>query len=76
MIDSINMTLLRLFELRVRLARSLGSDRGQTTAEYVAIMAVGVALAVGVLWVTLKDPLTNAIQAIADNIEEDPTGGG
>jgi hypothetical protein len=70
MIDTLNMTLIRLFELRVRLARSLSSDRGQTTAEYVAIMAVGVTLALGVLWVTLKDPLTNAIEAIACSIDE------
>jgi hypothetical protein len=71
MIDSVNYILLRLIGLRARLVRSLQSDRGQTTGEYVAIVAVGVALAVGVLWLTLEDPLKHAIEVMAGEINSD-----
>jgi len=44
------------------------SERGQTTAEYVAVTAVGVALAITVLWLTLGDALDTAVTDIAGAI--------
>ena len=44
------------------------NDEGQTTTEYVAITAVGVVLAVGLVWTALEGSLTTAITSIAGEI--------
>jgi Flp pilus assembly pilin Flp len=45
-------------------------ERGQSTAEYVAVTAVAVALAVGVIFLTLGGALNTAIDNIAGWIGE------
>ena len=45
------------------------SERGQTSAEYVAVTAVAVAIAIGVIYVTLRDSLTTAVTNIGNAIE-------
>jgi len=42
------------------------SERGQTTAEYVAITAVAVGLAVGMAWFVLRDTLGGQLTAVGD----------
>ena len=63
MIQAIEFKILGLFNW----ARS---ERGQTTAEYVAVTAVAVALAIGVLWVVLNPALNTALTSIADGITD------
>jgi len=48
-----------------RRARLWKSERGQTTAEYVAVTAVAVALAVGVIFTVLGGSLSAAVDNIA-----------
>jgi len=40
------------------------SERGQTSAEYVAVTAVAVAIAIGVIYVVLRDALSTAVSDI------------
>jgi Flp pilus assembly pilin Flp len=55
-------------------------ERGQTSAEYVAVTAVGVVIAVTVLWSQLDDAINTAIGDIGDKIttfvDEEGSGGG
>ena len=44
------------------------SERGQTSAEYVAVTAVAVAIAIGVIYVTLKSALSTAVTNIGTAI--------
>lgn len=61
------MTLIweRMRGLLPRLHRH---EAGQTTSEYVAMTAVGVGLAVGVVWLALSGALSSAISAISGEI--------
>jgi hypothetical protein len=63
MIDAINKKLTRLYVWAT-------NERGQTTSEYVAVTAVGVALATVILWGTLSGAITDAVGSIATAIEE------
>ena len=57
---------LKVLEMVNRVTDYLhGDERGQTTAEYVAVTAVGVALALAVVYVALKDALNAAVAEIA-----------
>ena len=57
---------LKALELVNRVADYLHSDeRGQTTAEYVAVTAVGVSLAVAVLWGVMSGAISDAVAAIS-----------
>jgi hypothetical protein len=60
---------LKLLVLYDRAADYLRGERGQTTSEYVAVTAVAVAIAMGVLFVTLGGSLNEAVQDIASRIE-------
>jgi len=60
-IDSINVKLLELVA-RLQGARD---ERGQTTAEYVAVTAVGVALAIAVMYGLMKTAINDAVTDIA-----------
>ena len=48
--------------------KSPKGERGQSTAEYVAVTAVAVGLAVTVIFVVLGGALDTAVQSIADKI--------
>jgi Flp pilus assembly pilin Flp len=54
-----------LFGLRERIKE----ERGQTATEYTLMVAVGAALAIGVVWALLEGVLTDAITAISDEID-------
>lgn len=43
-------------------------EAGQTTTEYVAMTAVGVGLAISVVWLALSGALTSAVSSIAGEI--------
>jgi hypothetical protein len=58
----------RIADYRFRLLEKIRSEFGQTTAEYVAITAVGVTLAVGVVFGLLKTELDSAVGGIGDKI--------
>lgn len=60
----INRIQLKMLELLNRLE----DQRGQTSAEYVAVTAVAVAIAIGVIYLTLGTALTDAVSAIASRI--------
>jgi Flp pilus assembly pilin Flp len=57
---------LKLLEMWNRLQ----DQRGQTSAEYVAVTAVAVAIAIGVIYVTLSDALSAAVTSIGDAITD------
>jgi Flp pilus assembly pilin Flp len=59
---------LKALETYNRIRDFVRSERGQTTAEYVAVTAVAVAIAVGVLWATLGGAINTAIEGIAEDI--------
>jgi Flp pilus assembly pilin Flp len=44
------------------------AERGQTSSEYVAVTAVAVAIAIGVIYATLRTSLTTAVQNIGNAI--------
>jgi hypothetical protein len=46
----------------------LRSRKGQGTTEYIVILAIAVALAVGIFWTKLRDPLRNKVQDISQDI--------
>jgi hypothetical protein len=48
--------------------KNLLNKRGQGTTEYIVILAIVVALAVGIFWGKLKGPLNDKVQKIADSI--------
>ena len=63
-----NAIQLKVLELWNRFDSNLEnlakSERGQTSAEYVAVTAVAVAIAIGVIYVTLRDALSDAVTDI------------
>jgi Flp pilus assembly pilin Flp len=63
MINTINEKLLELVN-RIR------DERGQTSSEYVAVTAVAVAIALGVIYVTLEASLSSAVEAIGSQITD------
>jgi Flp pilus assembly pilin Flp len=65
MIESIQ---LKALELLNRLRDLKDAERGQTSAEYVAVTAVAVAIAIGVIYLTLSEALTDAVGSIGDAI--------
>jgi Flp pilus assembly pilin Flp len=53
----------------VDLVRRLRStERGQTSTEYVAVLVVAVALAMGVLWLVLSGVLDGIIDDVGSNL--------
>jgi Flp pilus assembly pilin Flp len=66
MINKINEKVL---ELRNRL-QDLKDERGQTSAEYVAVTAVAVAIAIGIVYTTLQGALDDAINAIGTGLTD------
>lgn len=71
MIHTINTKALELYH---RIADKTRSEAGQTTSEYVAVTAVAVAIAFGVLYTALSGSLTTAIGTIGDKIESWASG--
>jgi Flp pilus assembly pilin Flp len=67
MIESIQ---LKALELLNRLVDMKNNERGQTSAEYVAVTAVAVAIAIGVIYVTLSDALSDAVTSIGAAITD------
>lgn len=65
----INKANEMVLELMNRL-RDLKGERGQTSSEYVAVTAVAVAIAIGVIYVTLSDSLTTAVENIGTKITD------
>lgn len=65
LIEAINLKALEVFH---KLQAFVRSERGQTTAEYVAITAVGVALAIGVVFGLLDTALDSAVTGIGDGV--------
>ncbi len=67
-----NAIQLKALELWNRFDRHMEdmaeSERGQTSAEYVAVTAVAVAIAIGVIYITLKSALTTAVTNIGTAI--------
>jgi len=59
---------LKVLELVNRVTDYLRQERGQTTAEYVAVTAVGVALAIGVIWGVMNVALDTAVTNVASAI--------
>jgi uncharacterized protein (UPF0333 family) len=57
---------LKLLEMWNRLQ----GQRGQTSAEYVAVTAVAVAIAITVIYATMSESLSSAVEAIGGNITE------
>ena len=66
MFDTIETKFLELF---VRLQNLRSDERGQTSAEYVAVTAVAVAIALGVIYVTLSGALSTAVGDIGDKVK-------
>jgi Flp pilus assembly pilin Flp len=60
---------LKALELLNRL-RDIKDEVGQTSAEYVAVTAVAVAIAVTVIYATLGGALSEAVASIGDTITE------
>lgn len=48
----------------LELAARLNGETGQTSAEYVAVTAVAVAIAIGVIYVVLRNALSTAVSDI------------
>jgi len=68
--DTIQVKALELWYRFDRNMQGLAeSERGQTSSEYVAVTAVAVAIAIGVIYVTLKNSLTTAVENIGSAIE-------
>ena len=58
-----------VFELIAKLADLRDDERGQTSAEYIAVTAVAVVIALTVIYATFSGQLTNAINTIGTNLE-------
>jgi len=54
--------------VRQRRIATSRSERGQTTAEYVAVTAVAVSLAIGLVWALLGQTLTSAMGGVGEAI--------
>jgi hypothetical protein len=65
--ETLNLKILDLF---CKLHDLTHGERGQTTGEYVAITAVGVALALGVVFGLFQSQLTSAVNAIGGEITD------
>ena len=63
MISTIQLKALELYN-RVR------GERGQTSAEYVAVTAVAVAIAIGVIYAVLSSALSTAVSDIGTAITD------
>jgi Flp pilus assembly pilin Flp len=67
-----NAIQLKALELWNRIDRRMESlaeaERGQTSAEYVAVTAVAVAIAIGVIYITLRSALSTAVSNIGSAI--------
>ena len=50
--------------------RDMKAERGQTSAEYVAVTAVAVAIAIGVIYAVLQTALTAAVSDIGTAITD------
>lgn len=61
MIEAIQLKALTLIN-------RLRDERGQTSSEYVAVTAVAVAIALGVIYFTLSDSLSSAVETIGSRI--------
>jgi Flp pilus assembly pilin Flp len=71
MLNSIQLKALELWNsIDAKLEGMAHSERGQTSAEYVAVTAVAVAIAIGVIYVTLKDALSTAVTNIGSAITD------
>lgn len=70
MIDSIQLKLVQVYS-------RLKGERGQTSAEYVAVTAVAVAIAIGVIYAVLSAALSTAVSdigtAITDFVDDNVT---
>ena len=65
----VNAIQLKALELMSRI-RDMKEERGQTSAEYVAVTAVAVAIAIGVIYVVLQSALTTAVSDIGAAITD------
>ncbi len=67
----LNLIQTKALELKHRVVDYLHRDeRGQTTAEYVAVTAVAVAIAIGVIFSVLDPALSSAVSNIAKAITD------
>ena len=65
MLNRIQFKALELWNrIDAKLEGMAHSERGQTSAEYVAVTAVAVALAIGVIYLVLRDALSEAVSDI------------
>jgi hypothetical protein len=46
------------------------NERGQTTAEYVAVAAIAVAITMGVVWLTMWNSINAALETIDSRITD------
>lgn len=58
----------KALELVLSAVNHLKSERGQTSGEYVAVTAVGVIIAIGILYATLGDAIDSAIGTISTRL--------
>ena len=65
----VNAIQLKALEVMSRL-RDMKEERGQTSAEYVAVTAVAVAIAIGVIYAVLQTALTAAVSDIGTAITD------
>ena len=69
MFNAIQLKALELWNRIDRRMESLAeTERGQTSAEYVAVTAVAVAIAIGVIYITLRSALSTAVSNIGSAI--------
>jgi Flp pilus assembly pilin Flp len=61
MIDAINNKAIQLYAW-------LSSERGQTSAEYTAVTAAGVGIAIAVIYGVLRTQINNAIVEIGNQL--------
>jgi len=67
--NAIQLKALELWNrIDSRMEALADSERGQTSAEYVAVTAVAVAIAIGVIYVTLRSALSTAVSNIGSAI--------
>ena len=59
---------IKVLELYYRARDVFKDENGQTSAEYVAVTAAAVGIAVSVIWVAFSGPLTDAIETIGENV--------
>jgi Flp pilus assembly pilin Flp len=66
LVNAINVKILEF----VNRLRDMHEERGQTSAEYVAVTAVAVAIAIGVIYFVLRDALSEAVGDIGNAITD------